>query len=151
MKPSIKPFHSKNKYAFAQTMALSRKTLPGGFGGLTISLEGGLEEVEESLRAAANCCCKWAFFSCSRTLFLQLRVVIHHSKQLSLQLGYTLAQPLTLGIVVCFTQFHGVGRYRFTSHNAREIPSFLALECPALVRPRGLPPGENLARVFWLL
>ena len=30
--------------------------LRGGLGGLTISLEGGLEEVEEFLRAAANCC-----------------------------------------------------------------------------------------------
>ena len=33
--------------------------LAGGFFGLTMSLDGGLEEVEESLRAAANCCCNW--------------------------------------------------------------------------------------------
>jgi len=29
----------------------------GGLGGLTMSDEGGLEEVEESLRAAASCWC----------------------------------------------------------------------------------------------
>src|SRR5947208_1449040 len=32
----------------------------GGLGGLTISEDGGLEEVEESFRAAANCACSWA-------------------------------------------------------------------------------------------
>jgi len=30
--------------------------LGSGFLGLTMSLDGGLEEVDESLRAAANCC-----------------------------------------------------------------------------------------------
>ena len=35
--------------------------LGSGFFGLTMSLDGGLEEVEEFLRAAANCCCKLAF------------------------------------------------------------------------------------------
>ena len=42
------------------------RSLRGGLGGLTISLDGGLEEVEEFLRAAANCCCKRATSSCSR-------------------------------------------------------------------------------------
>src|SRR5205085_5629637 len=42
----------------------------GGLGGLTISEEGGLEEVEESFRAAASCACSWAkatwrVFSCA--------------------------------------------------------------------------------------
>src|SRR3954449_2501144 len=32
----------------------------GGLGGLTMSEDGGLEEVEESLRAAASCACSWA-------------------------------------------------------------------------------------------
>jgi len=32
----------------------------GGLGGLTMSEDGGLEEVEESLRAAASCFCNWA-------------------------------------------------------------------------------------------
>src|SRR4051812_48638101 len=32
----------------------------GGLGGLTISEEGGLDEVEESFRAAASCACSWA-------------------------------------------------------------------------------------------
>src|SRR5512142_1153522 len=32
----------------------------GGLGGLTMSDEGGLEEVEESLRAAASCWLNWA-------------------------------------------------------------------------------------------
>jgi hypothetical protein len=39
--------------------------LGSGFFGLTMSLDGGLEEVEESLRAAANCCCRPAFSSSS--------------------------------------------------------------------------------------
>ena len=34
---------------------------------------------------------------------------------------------------------------------AREILGPLDLECFAMRRPCGLPPGENLARVFWLL
>src|SRR3954449_7136756 len=32
----------------------------GGLGGLTMSEDGGLEEVEESFRAAASCACSWA-------------------------------------------------------------------------------------------
>src|SRR4051812_34401391 len=39
---------------------LSRPSGDGGLGGLTMSDEGGLEEVEESLRAAASCCPSWA-------------------------------------------------------------------------------------------
>ncbi len=31
----------------------------GGGGGLTMSEEGGFDEVEESLRAAASCLCNW--------------------------------------------------------------------------------------------
>src|SRR4051794_13896455 len=42
----------------------------GGLGGLTMSEDGGLEEVEESFRAAASCACSWAkatwrVFSCA--------------------------------------------------------------------------------------
>src|SRR5512135_2539307 len=40
-----------------------RRSWPGGgcgLGGLMMSEEGGLEEVEESLRAAASCRCNWA-------------------------------------------------------------------------------------------
>src|SRR4051812_19929392 len=43
-----------------------RRRCPGGGGGLeglTMSEEGGLEELEESLRAAASCRCNWATVS----------------------------------------------------------------------------------------
>src|SRR3954465_1668002 len=39
---------------------LSRPGGGGDLGGLTMSDEGGLEEVEESLRAAASCWLSWA-------------------------------------------------------------------------------------------
>src|SRR3954463_7529206 len=32
----------------------------GGLGGLTMSEDGGFDEVEESLRAAASCACNWS-------------------------------------------------------------------------------------------
>src|SRR3954452_23814918 len=43
----------------------------GGLGGLTMSEDGGLEEVEESFRAAASWACSWAKatwsdFNCAR-------------------------------------------------------------------------------------
>src|SRR4051812_31065928 len=41
-------------------LRLSWPTGGGGLGGLTMSEEGGLEEVEESLRAAASCACSWS-------------------------------------------------------------------------------------------
>ncbi len=42
-------------------------SLRGGLGGLTISLEGGLEEVDEFLRAAANRRLSCSFSCCRRT------------------------------------------------------------------------------------
>ena len=59
--------------------------------------------------------------------------------------------PLRFGIMACVPQLQGAGRYRFATDRAREILGSLALECFQIVRPRGPPPGENLARVFWLL
>jgi hypothetical protein len=71
--------------------------------------------------------------------FLQLRVALHHSKQLFLQLGYVLGQPLRFGIMACIPQLRGAGRYRIATDRAREIPSFLPLECSVLVWSRGPP------------
>src|SRR3954464_11110022 len=36
----------------------------GGLGGLTMSEDGGFDEVEESLRAAASCACNWPMVRC---------------------------------------------------------------------------------------
>src|SRR5512135_1368125 len=79
----------------------------GGLGGLTRSDEGGLEEVEESLRAAASCWLNWATTSlrasssasraatraCNRrqlgqrTEFLAL-MTVNHTDLLQLDLGF---------------------------------------------------------------
>src|SRR4051795_7362210 len=40
-----------------------------GGGGLTMSEEGGLEEVEESLRAEASCCWSWPTAACSASIW----------------------------------------------------------------------------------
>jgi len=37
--------------------------LAGGFLGLTMSIDGGLEEVDESFRAVASCCLRRSFSS----------------------------------------------------------------------------------------
>ena len=84
-------------------------------------------------------------------LFLQLRNTFHRSEEFFLQLGHALGQPLRFGIMAYVPQLHGAGQYCFTVRKARAILGLWALECFQIVRPRGPPPGENLARVFWLL
>ncbi|GEM_PF-3050005 len=62
--------------------------------GLTMSLDGRLEDVEESLRAAANCCCNRAFSlpkrstsACSRT-FSSYNVVLRSITDTSFPLSF---------------------------------------------------------------
>src|SRR3954464_3222770 len=77
----------------------------GGLGGLTMSDEGGLEEVEESLRAAASCRPSWATTclraasSASRasTRACNRRQLVQRAVSLAL-MGLDYTYPATVGL-----------------------------------------------------
>src|SRR5436309_15244841 len=77
----------------------------GGLGGLTMSEDGGLEEVEESLRAAASCWPSWATTSLraassasrASTRAWSRRQLVQRAVSLALMgRGYT--DPATMGL-----------------------------------------------------
>src|SRR5262245_63722398 len=41
----------------------------GALGGLTMSEDGGLDDVEEFFRAWASCCCRWARLACNASIW----------------------------------------------------------------------------------
>ena len=88
-------------------------------GGLTISLEGGLEEVEESLRAAANCCSSWVI----REVLASTGLSMPQSPRLA---GQDAWQEVHNSHNAPFPALHRAGRYAslaFRTRSTRRSPS----------------------------
>jgi len=101
-------------------------SLAGGSDGATMSLDGGLEEFEEFLLAAASCCLSWSTWSRS-VRFSLTNFAISRSKRalrnfgaLFLHLGQSIGREFALS-VRCLPRLHGAGHYQHLAGVARPV------------------------------